>query len=158
MALKRGLTGVLASMIRLSDSEWNANDGAARMVRNDPRVREIVETIAVRAAERAADQAVERLVREELDHRLDQWQAEQDVPQRSLVYSKGLGAGAEFSLLKQPDVVSWSDWTVPMSMRDVEPPVSLVLRERGIVPVTDEWDMPTKHPEAEDEPDGEENP
>jgi hypothetical protein len=158
MALKRGLTGVLASMIRLSDSEWNANDGAASMVRNDPRVREIVETIAVRAAERAADQAVERLVRAELDHRLDQWQAEQDVPQRSLVYSKGLGAGAEFSLLKQPDVVSWSDWTVPMSMRDVEPPVSLVLRERGIVPVTDEWDMPAKHQEADDEPNGEENP
>jgi hypothetical protein len=97
-------------------------------------------------------------VRGELDHRLDQWQAEQDVPQRSLVYSKGLGAGAEFGLLKQPDVVSWSDWTVPMSMRDVEPPVSLVLRERGIAPDTDEWEMPSKDRDADGAPDGEGHP
>jgi hypothetical protein len=45
-----------------------------------------------------------------------------------------------------------------MSMRDVEPSVDLVLRDRGIVPVSEVWEMPTKDDDeapSEDGSDGE---
>jgi len=114
---------------------------------------EIVEEIATRAADRANDKDVEDLVRQELEHRLDQWKQEQDVPQRDLVYGRGMSAGTQVGLLHEPDGTPWTDFTVPMSMRDVEPSVDLVLRERGIAPVSDAWEMPTKgdDSEAEDE-------
>ena len=154
MALRRGLTGVLGAMIRLSEAEWNANEAAATVPRTDARLADIVEEIAARAADRANDKDVADLVRQELEHRLDQWKQEQDVPQRELVYSRGVGAGTQVGLLHSPDGSPWTDFTVPMSMRDVEPSVDLVLRDRGIVPVSEVWEMPTKDDEQpEPEPD-----
>jgi len=155
MALRRGLTGVLAAMVRLSETEWNPNDAAATVSRTDPRLVEIVEAIATRAADRANDNDVEDLVRQELEHRLDQWKQEQDVPQRDLVYSRGMSAGTQVGLLSEPDGRPWTDFTVPMSMRDVEPSVDLVLRERGIAPVSDMWDMPARDENSEDEEEAE---
>ena len=154
MALRRGLTGVLGAMIRLGEAEWNANEAAATVPRTDARLADIVEEIAARAADRANDKDVADLVRQELEHRLDQWKQEQDVPQRELVYSRGVGAGTQVGLLHSPDGSPWTDFTVPMSMRDVEPSVDLVLRDRGIVPVSEVWEMPTKddeQPEPEPE-------
>jgi hypothetical protein len=151
MALRRGLTGVLAAMVRLGETDWNPNDAAATIPRTDPRLADIVEEIAMRAADRANDKDVADLVRQELEHRLDQWQQEQDVPQRDLVYSRGMSAGTQVGLLHEPDGTPWTDFTVPMSMRDVEPAVNLVLRERGIAPVSDLWEMPTKDENAEEE-------
>ncbi|MDQ3094908.1 MAG: helicase, partial [Actinomycetota bacterium] len=153
MALRRGLTGVLAAMVRLSETEWNPNEAAATVARTDPRLAELLEEISTRAADRANDKDVADLVHQELEHRLDQWKQEQDVPQRDLVYSRGMSAGTQVGLLHEPDGTPWTDFTVPMSMRDVEPSVDLVLRERGIAPVSDAWEMPTKgdDSEAEDE-------
>jgi hypothetical protein len=151
MALRRGLTGVLAAMVRLGESEWNPNEAASDVPRTDARLTEIVEEIATRAANRANDAGVADMVREELKHRLDLWEKEQDVPQRDLVYSRGISAGTEVGLLHEPDGTPWTDFTVPMSMRDVEPSVDLVLRERGIAPVSDPWEMPTKDGDSEAE-------
>ena len=103
MALKRGLAGVLAAMTRLGAPEWNRNTDAGHVEITDVRLNRIVNAIASRAAERASDAAVDQLVRQELEHRLDLWKLEQDVPQRELVYNRGLGAGTQVSLLRQPD-------------------------------------------------------
>jgi len=148
MALRRGLTGVLAAMVRLGEAEWNRNGGAATVSRTDPRLAEIVELIASRAENRANDRNVADLVRQELEHRLDQWKQQQDIPQRDLVYSRGRSAGTQVGLLNEPDGTPWTDFTVPMSMRDVEPSIHLVLRENGIAAVSDLWEMPTRDDDA----------
>ena len=153
MALRRGLTGVLAAMVRLGETEWNRNGGAATISRTDPRLAEIVEMIASRAENRANDRNVADLVRQELEHRLDQWKQQQDIPQRDLVYSRGRSAGTQVGLLNEPDGTPWTDFTVPMSMRDVEPSIHLVLRENGIASVSDLWEMPKRDDDAADEVD-----
>jgi hypothetical protein len=48
------------------------------------------------------------------------------------------------SLLQEPGLDGWSTWTVPTSMRNVEPAVPLALRPRGIAPATAKWDAPEK--------------
>ncbi len=142
-ALDRGLTGVLAAMVRLGAADWNPNRAAGEVERTDPRLDEIVSAVARRGAERASDAEVEVMLRAELEHRLDRWKAEQDVGHRDVVYNRGPSAGTEYGLLKEPNLGPWTDWTVPMSMRDVEPSVNLLLRERGISSVSEPWEMPT---------------
>ena len=150
-ALDRGLTGILVAMARLGAPEWNPNDGAQRVQPLDPRLKAIVTEIARRAAGRTADAQLEQLLIEALQTRIDAWDQERHVPQRDLVYSRKPGAGTEYGLLKEPSLAPWDTWTVPMSMRDVEPAVGLILRERGIGPPAAEWEMPAPSSDGEGE-------
>ena len=51
------------------------------------------------------------------------------MPGRTLVYQK-YGAGpTAYALLEAPGIRPWSTWTVPMSMREVEPGVNLVMED-----------------------------
>ena len=51
------------------------------------------------------------------------------MPGRTLVYRK-YGAGpTAYGLLEAPGIRPWSTWTVPMSMREVEPGVNLVMED-----------------------------
>ena len=150
-ALDRGLTGVLVAMARLGAPEWSANEAAETVARFDPRLRQIVDEIVRRAEGRTSDAKLGDLLVQELEDRLDAWDFEQHVPQRRLVYGRRPGAGTEYGLLKQPGLAPWDDWTVPMSMRDVEPAVGLILRERGIGPAIAGWQMPERSPDSGDE-------
>ncbi len=142
-ALDRGLTGVLASLLRLSGPEWNANPGAGEV---DPSA-----AAAVRAREAIRDRADDQIGQAgaaALDARvaalLDAWSHEAGVGQRNLVYQRRGKSDADVSLLQEPGIEGWSRWTVPTSMRNVEAAVPLRLRERGIAPAAEDWDAPEK--------------
>jgi len=146
-ALDRGLTGVLAALLRLGGPEWNANEGAGAVDPAHPRARRAHDAIC----ERGDDQLPPEL-REDLDRqivvRLDDWGVEAAQGQRRLVYERRGRGSADVGLLRAPDLDGWSQWTVPNSLRNVENAVPLVLREQGIARVADRWEPPAQPPPA----------
>lgn len=129
-ALDRGLTGAMLSIMRHSYDLFAPNTGAGAM--NSPSRSEMMETIqavAARTWEVTEDSGKKALTEAELKSRADEWANEAGVGGRTLVYQK-YGAGpTAYPLLEAPGVKPWTDWTVPMSMREVEPGVRLVMED-----------------------------
>ena len=133
-ALDRGLTGVLASLLRLCGPQWNANRGAALVDPADPQANR-ARGGDPRARRRSDRPSGAQALEERLDVLLDAWQAEATVGQRTLVYQTRGKSDTDVSLLQEPGIEGWSMWTVPMSMRNVEPPVPLgCARRRSATP------------------------
>ena len=61
--------------------------------------------------------------------RADEWAKEAGVNGRTLVYQKHGAGPTAYPLLSSPGINAWTDWTVPMSMREVEPGVRLVMED-----------------------------
>jgi hypothetical protein len=59
--------------------------------------------------------------------RIDQWAREATRPGRRLGYETVSGQGDIVALLKKPGAAGWTEFTVPMSMREVEPAVQLIM-------------------------------
>ena len=153
-ALDRGLTGVLASLLRLGGPEWNPNNGAELVDPAAALARRARESIRARADDQIGHKGADQLA-EEVSVRLDEWRAEALVGQRTLVYQRRGKSDTDVSLLQEPGIEGWSDWTVPTSMRNVENAVPLALRPNGISPPGDEWDAPERSaPVPEDKEDG----
>jgi hypothetical protein len=129
-ALDRGLTGAMLSIIRHTYDRFAANNGAGAM--NSPSLNEMLETIAditARTWEVTEDSGKKTLAEAEMKSRADEWASEAGVGGRTLVYQK-YGAGpTAYPLLSAPGIKPWTDWTVPMSMREVEPGVRLVMED-----------------------------
>lgn len=129
-ALDRGLTGAMLSIMRHSYDPFAPNTGAGAM--NSPSRSEMLDTIravAARTWEVTEDSGKKALTEAELKSRADEWANEAGVGGRTLVYQK-YGAGpTAYPLLEAPGVKPWTDWTVPMSMREVEPGVRLVMED-----------------------------
>lgn len=129
-ALDRGLTGAMLSIMRNTYDTFAPNAGASAM--NSPSRPEMAETIRVvseRTWEVTEDSDKKSLTERELRHRADDWAKEASVGGRALVYQK-YGAGpTAYPLLETPGVKTWTGWTVPMSMREVEPGVRLVMED-----------------------------
>lgn len=134
-ALSRGLTGVLASLIRLDDLDFNPNP-AAQAVTGAGQFAQLSDLVATRAQnvtftddERVA---VGTRVRQELSAKLDAWGREALVPNRKLGYRKPRKKDdVTVPLLKSPGTGPWGPFTVPTSLREVEPGVGLVLGGSG---------------------------
>jgi hypothetical protein len=130
-ALDRGLTGVLASLVRLHDTEYSHNHGANE-VHGAGQFPDIIEAMAKRARNASfGAEAVElaNRVRQEVAAKLDEWGAEASEPGRKLGYRDPRGPdrdGVTVSLLERPGTGRWERFTVPNSMREVEPGVGLV--------------------------------
>jgi hypothetical protein len=130
-AVDRGLTGVMASMLRLQGLDLNANEGAGRLTSaGDPRATAVTTAIATRAwsvseAAKVRDRA-EQLAKD----RVDRWAYEAQQGNRTLGY-KGKKDGITVGLLKPPGPQPWDTFTTPTSMREVEPTVSLILGGLG---------------------------
>ena len=77
---------------------------------------------------------------------LDEWELERDEGQRTLVYQARRGGDTDVSLLQEPGLESWQRFTVPTSLRDVEPSVGLILRPGGVRAPSADWDAPAKPP------------
>ncbi|HMS72198.1 MAG TPA: helicase-related protein, partial [Baekduia sp.] len=127
-ALDRGLTGVLAALVRLGGPEWNANRGAEDVDGHAARLVAEIDALCDRAANREGRQEVADEVRSQLVTRLERWTEQQHVEGRKLGYKPG-GKGTVYGLLREPGRERWNTWTVPTSLREVEAPVTLVLRE-----------------------------
>ena len=142
-ALDRGLTGVLASLLRLSGPQWNPNPGAALVDPADPKANRARDAIRARADGQIVHQAAQAL-EERLDVLLDAWKAEATVGQRTLVYQTRGKSDTDVSLLQEPGIEGWSMWTVPVSMRNVEASVPLKLRPEAIGTPADGWEPPER--------------
>ena len=125
-ALKRGLAGILVSMMRLHDSHLNANEDAGKLSDTDPDMPWIMKRIIDRAEKATGDPSVGHLVRTMLEERRDKW--------LSLVHNQhdyALGykdaPGGIIGLLKEAGAGDWEEFTCLNSLRDVEGTVNLVL-------------------------------
>jgi hypothetical protein len=134
-SLSRGLTGVLASLIRLDDLDFNPNP-AAQAVNGAGQFAELTDVVATRAQNVTFPDdehvAVGVRVRQELSAKLDAWGHEASVPNRKLGYRKPRKKDdVTVPLLRSPGTGPWGPFTVPTSMREVEPGVGLVLGGSG---------------------------
>jgi len=142
-ALDRGLTGVLASLMRLCGSAWNPNRGAGLVDPADAHAARARDTIQARAADQIGHPAAQALD-ERVSVLLEAWKAEAAVGQRTLVYQRRGKSDTDVSLLQEPGIEGWSKWTVPTSMRNVETAVPLALKPNGIAPPRDDWEAPER--------------
>ena len=127
-ALDRGLTGAMLSVMRHGYGPFAANDGAGAM--DSPSRSEMLETIdamSSRTWEVTEDSRKRALTEAELKARADDWAREAGVGGRTLVYRKSGAGPTAYPLMSRPNANPWGDWTVPMSMREVEPGVRLVM-------------------------------
>jgi hypothetical protein len=131
-ALDRGLTAVLASLVRLSGTELNANLAAGQLDRHDQALKGVVAAVRQRAEQVADEPRVADEVSHRLETRLDQWDAEAARPHRRLGYQERRGQGDVYGLLREPGIGAWGEWTCPTSLRDVEAEIGLLLSEADL--------------------------
>ena len=126
-ALDRGLTGTMISLLRLGYEELNPNLGAERLnTTTKPEIDLIKQKVSDRAwyvKSKAAKKSAEKMIAD----RVDQWVKEANKSGRRLGYETERRQGDIAALLKKPGIHAWDDFTVPMSMREVEPGVKLVM-------------------------------
>lgn len=125
-AMDRGLSAVVATLIRHSQPAALANDGAQRAEVDGEPARRLLDIIGERAGRVTGEHRAAVEARGATQQRLDSWAAE-----RSRVRSGVLGYDVKTdveNLLHKPDEEDWRIWTAPMSLREVEPEVLLQLR------------------------------
>jgi hypothetical protein len=126
-ALDRGLTGALVSLLRLDNENLNSNLGAQQLDSiSRPEAVVAKQRISDRAW-KAKDKSARILSESMIAERIDRWVKEAGKSGRRLGYESERGAGDVVALLKKPGTACWNEFTVPMSMREVEPGVQLVM-------------------------------
>ena len=128
-ALDRALSAIIAALVREENPQWNPEPAASIVDVTSARVREAIEAIARRGADVGADASLEADITALAQTRLDAWAAKQKRPGAKLGYREEKGNA--ISLLEMPTGFDWQLWSAPMSMRDVEPSVNLVIRDEG---------------------------
>ncbi|MFV8626539.1 DISARM system helicase DrmA [Ralstonia pseudosolanacearum] len=128
-AMDRGLTGALLSLMRLENDAFSPNAGASALDKSDkPEITEAIGVLVSRAWNVSETASIKSLAERELKERADEWAKEVSVPGRTLAYEKrGAQAATMVGLVKSPGIHAWDNWTVPMSMREVEPGVRLIM-------------------------------
>lgn len=128
-AMDRGLTGTLLSVMRLGNPLFNPNPGAGSLDKPDRTEATEAHDLLVDRVWQISHQAdIKNLASAELKERLDEWAGEAGKGGRTLAYEKkGPNISTTVALLKRPGIQAWDNFTVPMSMREVEPGVSLIM-------------------------------
>ncbi|MFN5298929.1 MAG: helicase-related protein, partial [Planctomycetaceae bacterium] len=131
-ALDRGLTGTMISWLRLHDDEYNPNLGAECMdSATRPEVANAKKLLSDRGWLVSSDKAIQQLTEDMVEQRCDDWIKEATRGGRHLGYEAGKkrkqGEDDIAALLKKPGHQAWDLFTVPMSMREVEPGVRLIM-------------------------------
>ena len=148
-AVDRGLTGVMASMLRLEGLDLNPNEGAGRLTSSGhAKAKAVTEALAARAWNVSGGTAKART--EQLAKgRIDSWVREAQKGGRTLGY-KAKRDSNTVGLLRSPGPGPWDAFTTPMSMREVEPSASLILGGLDGVD-TPVW-QPANPPDGDGEP------
>ena len=137
-AMDRGLTGTLVSMVRLGYDKFTPNLGAGELKStSDPDIVSAKNMLSDRAG-KVKNVRTEKLAEAMLQERIDEWAKEASRPARKLGYDTKRQQGDVAALLKKPGSDPWSIFTVPMSMREVEPGVRLVMEEKTL-PSGPDW-------------------
>jgi len=128
-AVDRGLTGVLAALVRDLEPKYNANIGAQHFDTQGKLADHVLMYLCRRAAEVSASPQVGRAVSDHLQGRLDHWGRMQRLPGTTLGYRRPYGINVDVTgLLYEPDGGPWRLTTCPTSLREVEPGVRLILQ------------------------------
>jgi len=128
--MDRGLTGTMLALMRHGYEPFAPNEGAGML--DSPSRQEIEETteaIAARTWEVTEDPNKKGLAESALKKRADDWAREAGMGGRILVYQRWGAGPTAYPLLATPGMKPWTDWTVPTSMREVEPGVRLVMED-----------------------------
>jgi len=143
-ALDRGLTGALVSFVRLSNEDLNPNIGAMELKSvSSPEVKMAKESLTDRAG-KAIDKKTAKYVEGMISDRFDRWVKEAAKPGRILGYETERRQGVIVALLKKPGGSTWNEFTVPMSMREVEPGVNLIMDASNLPDALIAWKMKPK--------------
>lgn len=128
-AMDRGLTGTMLSLMRLEHPDFNPNVGAGKLSKPDQvEIDRAMKLLALRSWNVTDLSTTKDLAERELKERADEWSNEAKKPGRILGYEKrGKEKDKTVALIKSPGIKAWDNWTVPMSMREVEPGVRLVM-------------------------------
>jgi hypothetical protein len=124
-ALDRGLTGVLVTLMRHGAMAALPNTAAHSVPLSGPGVGALADEVRRRAEVVTHDAGQAELVRGGLQKRLDSWSGH-----RAAVKTGRLGyeeAADVTGLLQAPEEGTWSLWSAPRSLREVEPEVVLQL-------------------------------
>ena len=148
-AMDRGLTGTLLSVMRLENPAFNPNPGAGALDKPDrPEAVEARDLLVGRAWEISHEAALRDLASSELKERLDEWTHEAGKGGRTLAYEKkGPNRATMVALLKRPGIQAWDNFTVPMSMREVEPGVGLIMSTIRFGGTDPDWTPPIVTPD-----------
>ncbi|MFD6996258.1 DISARM system helicase DrmA [Streptomyces mirabilis] len=128
-AVDRGLTGVLASLVRNLKPDYNPNRGAQWVDRRGEIVSHAVRSLELRARDVTANRHTVDEVRTRLDTRLDYWEQKRKAPGAVLGYRAARRQGDVAPLLLEPDSGPWRLMTCPTSLREVEPPIRLIFTD-----------------------------
>lgn len=148
-AMDRGLTGAFLSLVRLENDEFSPNEGAGQLnISNQVEISNAIKALATRAGNVAEDNSRKKLAENELKERADEWAKKASMGGRILGYEKrGPEKDRTVNLIESPGLKPWDNWTVPMSMREVEPGVRLIMNTNHI---TDDYDWKPR-PATKDE-------
>lgn len=132
-ALDRGLTGVLAALVRLPGQAFNDNPGAGRLTAQHPYVLGARQAIRRRAGLVTGSVAQEVFADDLVKRRLDEWLSRAGAVTGGAIlgYEKRTD-GRTRGLLHQPGDLERDLFTCLNSLRDVEPTVALILRDHGM--------------------------
>lgn len=136
-ALDRGLTGTMVSWLRLARDEYNPNLGAERLdSAAKPEVTAVKQVVSQRAGRVTDSKDVQGLAEDMVVERCDEWVNEASRGGRRLGYEAGKrrkkGEGDIAALLRKPGLQAWDHFTVPLSLREVEPGVRLVMNTDNV--------------------------
>ena len=148
-AMDRGLTGSLLSLMRLENDAFSPNEGAGELSRSDQsEITDAIDVLVKRAWDVSELANIRSLVAQELKERADEWAKKVDQSDRILAYEKrGPRGDRTAALIRPPGIQAWDNWTVPISMREVEPGVRLIMNASYITDGPD-W---KPRPATEDE-------
>lgn len=128
-ALDRGMSGVMAGLMRLSDDHLNGNLKAGEVADVDPLWAKVFEIMSTRGENATHDPVVAIRIKEMLNRRRDEWLSRAHNQKDHKLGYKPEG-GATVGLLEQASDKDWEMFTCLNSLRDVEGTVDLVLDQR----------------------------
>jgi hypothetical protein len=127
-SVDRASAGVITSMVRLESDEFATNGGAAQFSPSHSVVQGAKDELADRAERVTENAETVSAVKSTVQGKLDHWDQEKSVPNRTIGYDKQRD-GRTVALLKSAGTGPWEQFTALRSMREVEPTVNLLLRE-----------------------------
>jgi hypothetical protein len=142
-AMDRGLTGAMVSLMRLSDDSLNPNRGAENLDRVNNSAAQSAKAMISDRGWKVKDNEVKTRSDAMIADRIDRWVREATRGGRHLAYERRRKQGDVVPLLKKPGVQRWDEFTVPTSMREVEPGVTLVTEDASLEPGPEWQPRPT---------------
>jgi len=138
-ATYRGLAALLISLVRLSDSEFNANSQAGAITQDHPLVQQAIDAITSRAHYIENPEKAEQ-IRRELITKLNKWlEKAQNLRGGAVLKYKADKDGKSIGLLKSASGDEWDHFTCLNSLRNVEPSIALISRDN---PPKDDFNRP----------------